>query len=116
MPDPKLFETQIGPGGHKTFVPVFKGFSDHQKELVLRDKNVRAVFEVLRDGKRRTAAQVATESRVGLGQVTARIRDLRKMEYGGWDVPKAHRVQPEGGDALYFYRMVLDRDGKPKKK
>lgn len=70
-----------------------------------------AVFQVMRDGRERTLVDLAGEvckltgRRASEAAVSARIRDLRKAQFGG------HRVDHRNaGGGLWYYRLTV-REG-----
>lgn len=60
------------------------------------------VFQLMSDGKWRTLAEIAIEAGGSEASVSARLRDLRKEQYGGREVLH-ERVK--GG--LWRYRLVV---------
>lgn len=66
------------------------------------------VFNVMKDGKWRTLAEVAIEIADSEASISARLRDLRKEEFGGFIVDRQHRSGAETG--LFEYRLVVNRE------
>ena len=77
-----------------TYVPA----RDHKR---LRGQTL-AVFKVMRDGRWRTLRQLADEADAPEASVSARLRDLRKPKFGGYDVLRRHK-----DCGLHEYRLVL---------
>ena len=59
------------------------------------------VKELMRDGEWRTLEQIALECSAPQASVSARLRDLRKAKFGGWQV---ERQYVERG--LFMYRAI----------
>lgn len=73
---------------------------DHQR----LNKQLKAVYEVVKDGRWRTLEQIAREagySASACASVSARLRDLRKVKYCSHCVER-RRV----GGGLYEYRLA----------
>lgn len=60
------------------------------------------VFEVMKDGRWHSLAELADRAAGSEAGVSARIRDLRKKRFGGHEV---ERKRIDGG--LWWYRLVL---------
>ena len=60
------------------------------------------VYEVMKDGRWRTLAEIAQQAAPGTeAAISARLRDLRRKENGGYTI---ERERVEGG--LFRYRMI----------
>lgn len=69
-----------------------------------RTNSQRAQIEALmNDGKWRTLAAIAAHTGASEAGASARLRDLRKREYGARTVERK-RLEPKSG--LYLYRVV----------
>lgn len=77
----------------RTFVP-------NRDEARLRGQEM-AVFKVLQDGEWHTLNELAEKCGGSTQAISARIRDLRKPEFGGFDV-KAENF----GGGLWKYRLI----------
>lgn len=66
------------------------------------DGDVGRVFEAMKDGRRYTLRQLSGSLDIPEASVSARIRDLRKPEFGGHVIEK-HAL---GGRRGYAYRLV----------
>ena len=62
----------------------------------------RAVFELMKDGRWRTLQRIATVIGKSEAGISARLRDLRKPQFGAYQVDK-RRVA--GG--LWEYRLIM---------
>lgn len=63
---------------------------------------MKAVWEFMRGGRWRTLAEIAAAAGASEASVSARLRDLRKVRFGG------HVVERERiGDGLFAYRVVV---------
>ena len=62
-----------------------------------------AVEELMSDGMWRTLAAIAAHTGASEAGASARLRDLRKRQYGGYVVERK-RAKP--GSGLYLYRVV----------
>ena len=51
-------------------------------------KQIRAVYRLMSDGQTRTIDGIATVLDIPAQSVSARLRDLRKAEYGGFTPPQ----------------------------
>lgn len=65
----------------------------------------RLVWDVMIDGTWRTLAELADRTGAPEASVSARLRDLRKPEWGGYEVERRRRVN------AYEYRLVLPPAG-----
>ena len=64
------------------------------------------VFEYLRDGEPRTLGQIHQAVGGSITGVSARIRDLRKKRFGGYDVETVNH-----GGGVFTYRLVPANGG-----
>lgn len=62
------------------------------------------VWTLCRDGRWRTLGEIASTTGSPESSVSARLRDLRKMRFGGHLVDRRHRGEP--GSGLYEYRVI----------
>jgi hypothetical protein len=58
------------------------------QDFVRLNRQQRLVFEIMRDGKWRTLAEIAALARAPEASVSARLRDLRKPRFGGAEVQR----------------------------
>ena len=65
---------------------------------------LRAVRAFMMDGQWHTLAEISAATGYPEGSVSARVRDLRKVQFGSYDV-QSRRV--EGGNGLWKYRVAL---------
>lgn len=65
---------------------------------------LRKVFLAMKDGGWWTLRDLARMARASEASVSARLRDLRKPRFGGWEVER-RRVCA----GLYEYRLVIDQ-------
>lgn len=61
------------------------------------------VRHLMRDGTWRTLRELGDEVRGSEASLSARLRDLRKPEYGGWVVERRRRGRPSSG--LFEYKV-----------
>lgn len=91
---------EVPPPGHrdgKTYSPPF----DYER----LNKQQRAVFDVMRSGRWLSLRQIADEAGCPEASASARIRDLRKEKFGGFDV----RTERKSG-GLFLYRLVMEQE------
>lgn len=62
---------------------------------------LKAVFDVMRDGKWRTLSEIQAHVDGSEAAISARLRDLRKLKYGAHEVQREHIER-----GLYRYRVV----------
>lgn len=74
---------------------------DHQRDSSRLGEQMRAVFELMKDGKERTLLEISHGTGAPESSVSARLRDLRKQRFGGHTV---HRQYIRSG--LFSYRLV----------
>ena len=87
-------------------LPLFKGSTYDEKLDEERLKSqLGRVRQLMGDGKFRTLAEIATAVKGSEAGVSARLRDLRRVEHGGYTIDR-HRLQ--GG--LWVYRMLFERE------
>ena len=87
--------------------PREKAFSgatyDHRFDYERLHGQLKAVFDLMRDGRWRTLSDIGTAVEGSEASLSARLRDLRKAKYG------AHQIQRESvGGGLFRYRMVME--------
>lgn len=71
------------------------------KDKVRLNGQQQRVYEVMRDGRWRTLAEIAEASNVPLSTVGSRVRDFRKPRFGHFDVQRKRLT-----DATHVYRLV----------
>lgn len=85
----------------------FDGVTFHAEHDAVRlGALLQAVYDLMRDGSWRTLAEC--RARLGRGteaSISARLRDLRKTRFGGYEVERRHRGDPRLG--LYEYRLKV---------
>lgn len=64
------------------------------------------VYDLMRDGRPRTLAEIAALTGCPEASVSARLRDMRKPRFGGHDVVRAYKL-----DGVWSYRVVLAEPG-----
>ena len=75
---------------------------DHGRDYERLNTQQRVVYDVMRDGAWYTPEQLEEFTGYGWASISARLRDLRKPQFGG------HVVEREGmGGGLFRYRLVL---------
>jgi hypothetical protein len=72
---------------------------------------LRRVYDVMADGRWRTLAELAELAKAPEASVSARLRDLRKPEFGAFHVE--HRREGDPSDGLWAYRLVVDAPSSP---
>ena len=96
-----LFDQKIGPTfDGETFDPAL----DHDRLT----KQIGRVYDLMIDGKWRTLHQISEATGDPESSVSARLRDLRKDRFGGYQVSR-QRSEPSTGTWLY----MLKRSGAP---
>lgn len=63
---------------------------------------MRAVFDVMQDGKWRTLAEIAWATKAPEASISARLRDFRKPRFGGLTVERKR----QGG--TFTYRLIWE--------
>lgn len=71
------------------------------QRLAAQHERVKAL---MKDGRWRTLAMIALETRDPEASVSARLRDLRKERFGSHGVERRHVA-----DGLFEYRLILNR-------
>lgn len=80
-----------------TFVPMI----DHARLTGL----LKRVYDIMSDGNWHRLAELAHRAQGSEASVSARIRDLRKEKFGGFQVDrKRHKTQK----GVWLYRLVTD--------
>lgn len=88
---------------------------DHEKDGPRLRTQMKLVFALMRDGKERNVPEVKEILRFGdasVAAIGARLRDLRKEEFGAYDMQSRRDTVDQG---LWWYRLVLDEAGQPKR-
>jgi hypothetical protein len=83
-----------GPRGGETYSPARDG--------ARLNKQARAVFDLMADGKWRTLREISDAVKASEASVSARLRDFRKPEFGGHVVAKRRFT-----DAVWQYRLEV---------
>lgn len=97
MSQPTLFSRYNPPAfGGATFSP-----EHDQQRLTSQLERVRLLMA---DGRWRTLAHIATEVHGSEAGVSARLRDLRKPDHGGYVIQRQRRGDPKRG--IHIYRMA----------
>ncbi len=63
------------------------------------------VFTLMRDGKWRTLSEIRAVTAGEITGVSAKLRDLRKLQYGSHDVQRRRRGDPKSGN--WEYRLIM---------
>lgn len=66
------------------------------------------VFHAMSDSSWHTLRSISIATDIAEPTVSARIRDLRKMVYGGYRVDRARLVCPEKGRLVWHYKLFPD--------
>jgi len=61
------------------------------------------VYDVLKDGKWHTLAEIADTTGAPEASIAARVRDLRKPRFGGFGIQREHTTH-----GLHYYRLIPD--------
>lgn len=83
---------------------------DRGLDLVRLKGTLRAVFSVLCDGQWKTLSEIAAQAEKFSGRrcpeagVSARLRDLRKDKFGGFEVESR---RSDRGDGIWLYRLKV---------
>ena len=67
----------------------------------VKERQLDAVLNLMLDGRWRTLEQIATRLEQPIQSVSARLRDLRKRRYGGWNVSRQMGDEPR----VYLYKV-----------
>lgn len=74
---------------------------DRERDLERLDTLMGRVFRFMRDGQWHTLAEINAACGGTEASCSARLRDLRKPKFGGWQVSHAHC-----GKGLWKYRLA----------
>jgi len=90
--------------------PDFDGH-DYQSELdkVRLTGQMKRVYDLMKDGRRRNLAQIAARTGDPEGSISAQLRNLRKIRFGGHDVRKERVGNPMSG--MYVYWIEVPDNG-----
>ena len=75
---------------------------DHPRDSSRLGDQMKAVFELMKDGKERTLKEIADGTGSPESSVSARLRDLRKERFGGHTVERQYIAR-----GLFSYRLLL---------
>lgn len=78
------------------------GTFDRARDTDRLNRQARAVFIVMRDGKWRTLKTIALLTNEPEASVSARLRDLRKPRFGGYVVDRSYVA-----DGIWRYRLEV---------
>jgi len=91
--------------------PLSKALPDHDGatfdallDKVRLNKQLRRVFEVVRDGHWRTLRELEEITEDPQASISARLRDLRKTKFGGLTIERRRRGEATRG--LFEYRLL----------
>jgi len=65
------------------------------------DRQIGRIWNLMKDGKRRSLADIAAATQDGTASISAQLRHLRKERFGSHVVEKEYE-----GDGLYLYRVI----------
>jgi hypothetical protein len=83
--------------------PFFDGPREAEPERTNRlSGQLKDIFELMRDGRKRTLAEIERATGHPPASISAQLRHLRKKRFGAWAVSKEHV-----GNGLYRYWMEL---------
>lgn len=110
--DPELFDTggglkpwQGGPNPAKADPEPDGETYVRQYDRVRLSGLLAAVFNLMADGRWRTLAEIVAAIERGTeASVSARLRDLRKQKFGGWEIERKRVGAKTSG--LHAYRLV----------
>lgn len=74
---------------------------DHERDFERLDNQFERVFELMRDGRFRSLSEIATETSSPPSSVSARLRDMRKPQFGEHTVNRRYVA-----NGLYEYQLV----------
>lgn len=85
--------------------PAFEGYTfEHAFDVDRLQKQLRRVFEVMKDGGWRTLSEISEITQDGEASVSARLRDFRKDRFPGFRVFRRRRGPAERG--LFEYQLM----------
>jgi hypothetical protein len=73
-------------------------------------KQAKAVYDLMRDGKWRTLEEIghATGYSRSMPAISARLRDLRKERFGGFEVLRRRSGEAKAG--LHEYKLMMEEN------
>jgi hypothetical protein len=77
---------------------------DHKRDYARLTGQLGAVFNLMRDGQWRTLPEIARDVKGSQPAVSARLRDLRKEQYGGHSVDREYVAV-----GVWRYRLIVNR-------
>lgn len=83
---------------------IFDGATyDHDKDYARLSGQLAEVYNLMRDGRYRTLAEIRNVVHGSEAGISARLRDLRKQK---WGAHRVNRRRREGTDGLHEYQVV----------
>lgn len=76
---------------------------DPRRDADRLNKQMRAVWDVMKDGRWRIPAQMEQEIHAPWASISARLRDFRKDKFGGLDVERRYL-----DNGVWEYRLVIE--------
>lgn len=67
------------------------------------NRQAQVVFDLVKDHQWRTLREIAAATGEPEASISARLRDLRKVRFGGWIVDRRRRGDPSCG--IFEYRL-----------
>lgn len=74
---------------------------DQERDGQRLNRQHRAVFDLMRDGKTRTLCQIAAATGYPEASISARLRDFRKPQFGSHTVTRMHHL-----DGIWLYTLI----------
>ena len=72
------------------------------------NRQLQIVFDVMKDGEWRTPGLIELLTHVNWASANARLRDFRKVRFGGYTVER-RRVPGAEARGLFEYRLLVNR-------
>jgi hypothetical protein len=78
---------------------------NHERDSSRLGDQMLAVYCLMKDGQPRTLAQIAAITSAPEASVSARLRDLRKPRFGGYQIDREYISR-----GLFRYRMAVQQE------
>lgn len=86
--------------------PDFDGETyDHDEDYQRLGAQMRRVFDAMASGDWVTLRGLSRVTGDPEASVSARLRDLRKAKFGGWEIRREKRIAEPSGRVLWIYRL-----------
>lgn len=83
--------------------PIFNGSDiDMNRDAKRLSGQIKDIYDLMKDGQWRTLGAIEAATKHGQASISAQLRNLKKVQFGGHGLEKRHL-----GNGLYEYKLVI---------